>query len=941
MRGLLDWALPARLSTVLSRVWGIYTYMKLLCAVLLGLGFVYSVDAAIARSAKVGALLQQGIATSGHVHALTVFAHFQDETDLAGAAVPAFAGALFDASLPGSISHFYNEMSRGQFALSGAVLPRWYAAKGSTANYAAPDGDFGDFAREIIEVVDAEVDLGLYDNDGPDGLPNSGDDDGYVDFLFIVTRAAPQGFIVDAATGIARLGLGEDYRSNDLALGGGLIRIRADASQRGVGGALQQGRSFEEAAGSMAHEFGHFLLLPDLYDTSDLGSEIDPQEDSAGIGYWGLMAHGNRGWDERGGPNPFSAWSLGQLGWLGVENEQLQIVEENIPDASFADVNDGGKVYLLPEAGTTNYYLVEFRRRGTSYYERNLPGEGLLIWRVNPRVKGNDDELGKLVDLVCADGLYADAGFPLGEQRAPFSGFDNLDFWAGDEAYRAAHGGNLGDATDLWDGVNYTDFWAAANPAAAAGISVENIRSLGERMVADLNVTDHRRAGPIARSQTWSDSIKIVGDISVLPGVRLEIASGTRVEVGGDMLGAGDDPERVEIAVSGQLVSNVSGRGRVLFTSAAAEPAPGDWAGISMGQFARAFLRRTDIEFAVNGIVGDGLSLSPAENSQETRVLQIGEVQLRQLSGDGIRLRNIAEPLLFTGLEVRDIGGVGLWVDGPGLTRVSGAVFVNNAGGGMVRQGGFIELLQGRFENNGLGVEDGANLLLGREVFGQVDGNTFFGGATGIHCVETKEVVIANNVLRSHPIGLLSSSARPRIFSNQFDDNDLALRIEGVAVPLRLDINVVQGGKELLFNASEREVVAANNWWGRDDEAWIAEHISGSVSWHPFLNFDPRVPLDFALRQNYPNPFNASTTIEYQVGINDPIISGHTKVVLEVRSVVGGLVRRLVDQPASPGFYSVVWDGRSDAGERVASGVYYYQLDIGPIAQYRKLLFLK
>lgn len=915
--------------------------MKILCAVLFALGIASSADAAIVRSAKAGALLQQGIATSGHIHALTVFARFQDEEDLAGAVVPAFAADLFDARLPGSISHFYNEMSRGQFAISGAVLPRWYAVKGSTADYANTESGFGDFAREIVEAVDAEVDLGLYDNDGPDGLANSGDDDGYVDFLFIVTRAAPQGFIIDAATGIARLGLGQDYRSNDLALGGGRIRIRADGSQRGVGGAVQQGRNFEEAVGSMAHEFGHFLLLPDLYDTSDLGSEIDPQEDSAGIGYWGIMGHGNRGWDERGGPNPFSAWSLGQLGWLGVENEQLQIVAEDLPDAIFTDVHAGGKVYLLPEVGSNSYYLVEYRRRGTSYYERNLPGEGLLIWRINPRLKGNEDESDKLVDLVCADGQYADAGFPLGVASSPFAGRDNLDFWAGDEAYRASRGGNLGDATDMWDGIRYTDFWAASNPAAGAGISVENIRSLGVRMVADLRVTDHRRAGPIARSQTWSDSIELVGDISILPGVRLEIASGTRVGVGADFLRGGDDPERVRIAVAGQLVSNATGRDRVLFTSTATEPAPGDWQGISMGPLASAFLRRTDIEYAQDGLVATGLTLSAAENSQDARVLQVGDVQLRQLSGDGIRLHEIAEPLGFSGLEVRDIGGVGLWVDGPGLTRVSTAVFVNNAGGGMVRQGGFIELLQGRFENNGLGVEDGANLLLGREVFGQVDGNTFWGGATGIHCIETKEVVITNNVFRSHSIGLLSSSARPRIFSNQFDNNDLALRIEGVAVPTRFDLNVVQGTKDLLFNASEREVMAANNWWGRDDEAWIAERISGAVAWRPFLNFDPRVPLDFALRQNYPNPFNASTTIEYQIGINDPIIAGRTNVVLEVRSMVGGLVRRLVDQPASPGFYSVVWDGRNDAGEPVASGVYYYQLDIGPIAQYRQLLFLK
>ncbi len=57
--------------------------------------------------------------------------------------------------------------------------------------------------------------------------------------------------------------------------------------------------------------------------------------------------------------------------------------------------------------------------------------------------------------------------------------------------------------------------------------------------------------------------------------------------------------------------------------------------------------------------------------------------------------------------------------------------------------------------------------------------------------------------------------------------------------------------------------------------------------------------------------------------------------------MAGLLVRRLVDELASPGFYSVSWDGRNDAGQVVASGVYYYELDIGPITQYRKLLFLK
>ena len=30
------------------------------------------------------------------------------------------------------------------------------------------------------------IDWGLYDNDGPDGMPNSGDDDGFVDVLSVL-----------------------------------------------------------------------------------------------------------------------------------------------------------------------------------------------------------------------------------------------------------------------------------------------------------------------------------------------------------------------------------------------------------------------------------------------------------------------------------------------------------------------------------------------------------------------------------------------------------------------------------------------------------------------------------------------------------------------------------------------------------------------------------
>ena len=146
-----------------------------------------------------------------------------------------------------------------------------------------------------------------------------------------------------------------------------------------------------------------------------------------------------------------------------------------------------------------------FAAVSTAINERNLPGEGLLIWRINPSRYSNNMEAIKRVDLVCADGLFSDAGFPLGREVAPFNGRDNLDFWAHDERYRTDFGGNLGDATDVFDGERFTDFWAASNPASTTGISVTNIRREGGQMVADLKLQDRRRAGPIADTEIWRE----------------------------------------------------------------------------------------------------------------------------------------------------------------------------------------------------------------------------------------------------------------------------------------------------------------------------------------------------------------------------------------------------------------------------------------------------
>jgi len=895
---------------------------------------------------------QTYLPAKGQLHALAVFARFQDENHL-DPALPAYAAALFDPQRPGSLTHYYLEMSQGQFRLNGEVAPRWYGASRTGATYVdntGLGGDYGSFTREILAAVDAEVDLGAYDNDGPDQVPNSRDDDGYVDFLFLNTLTIPHNFIIADATGVAKLGLGDDYVSGDRRIAGGSIRVRADNHPRGRGGTLQRAHTFEVAVGSMAHEFGHALGLPDLYDLDygQLTGPGDPALDSGGVGYWCLMGRGALGWDEQDSPSPLCAWALGRLGWIGPDNANLMVVQEDLPDAQFADVRTGGKVYkLLVSSGAEGekylleeYLLLEHRRAGASFYQRHQPADGLLIWRVRshqsglgPGVPGSGIEQGnnnleedKLVDLVCADGQYLDAGFPAGARPAPELGGDNLDFWAHDEGYRTAQLGNLGDATDLFDGVHFTEYSVITNPASPPGLSVERVRRQGELMLADLRVRDRRWAGVLGGAQTWQDTIEVVADVVIPPGARLQLAPGTLVRFAADQRRAGADPDRCELVVQGQLLVG----NRTRFTSAAPLPAPGDWRGITVAPTGRLILRQATLEYPLVGVEGREL-IFPLD-LENTRILQAGQC--------GVCLDQIKEPVTLLGVEVEGAGQAGIRLGGPAPVRVSEARLSGNGVLGLARSGGYLECLGSVFTGNGGSAATGANLLLGPQVFGRVAGNAFR-GEVGIDCQQCENPLLEQNTLEDHRIGIHSDSGRPHLVGNAFIDNELALLLTGVRVPERMELNAVDNAVRLIENQTGVELVGRNNWWGRGEEAWIASRIEGWVEWRPFLNFDPRMPVDFTLSPNYPNPFDDLTRIDYTVGINKAALDRQSQIVLEVRSLTGGLVRRLVQQPAAPGIYSAVWDGRDELGRPVASGVYCCQLLVDPVLVNRKLLVLR
>ena len=91
----------------------------------------------------------------------------------------------------------------------------------------------------------------------------------------------------------------------------------------------------------------------------------------------------------------------------------------------------------------------------------------------------------------------------------------------------------------------------------------------------------------------------------------------------------------------------------------------------------------------------------------------------------------------------------------------------------------------------------------------------------------------------------------------------------------------------------------------------------------------------FKLYQSYPNPTTRSTVIRFQIPVK-------TSVSLKVYDVTGRLVRTLTRaQSLEPGVYTVEWDGRSDRGLRVPSGVYFYRLVTEGYRATRKLVWVR
>ncbi|MBT3266797.1 hypothetical protein HN371_06570 [Candidatus Poribacteria bacterium] len=98
-------------------------------------------------------------------------------------------------------------------------------------------------------------------------------------------------------------------------------------------------------------------------------------------------------------------------------------------------------------------------------------------------------------------------------------------------------------------------------------------------------------------------------------------------------------------------------------------------------------------------------------------------------------------------------------------------------------------------------------------------------------------------------------------------------------------------------------------------------------------------PYRFQLMANYPNPFNPETWIPFE-------LAEDADVTIRIYGVGGARVRTLDLGSRPQGIYAsqnqaAYWDGSNDRGERVASGVYVYEIAAGDYHATRRMVIMK
>ncbi len=355
--------------------------------------------------------------------------------------------AIFSGSM--GLETYYVENSYGTYhPLGRNVYGNWLTSAHPMSYYGRDAGSSIDMyyghpnrlAMEAVQLADSSVNFASYDTNG----------DGTIDHLVIVHAEHGQ------EEGGSSDRIWSHYSGVSISVDGKQIYDYICVSEF-------------SPMGVVAHEYGHDLGLPDLYDT-DYSSD--------GVGRWCLMGAGS--WN----PNPshLMAWCKMELGWLTPSLAP----GNSVTSATLRSVELYAEAYKVLVA-EKEFFLVENRyAQGAVFDQRggsNLPEWGLLIWHIDETQGSNARDDRRLVDLEEADGN------------------NELD----------TYGSPYGEAGDIWGG-NHPEFGTNSNPSSSSNEGVPTNWKIYNVPASAATVSFN-----IVKGVAWDLSVAVVSCSHLVP----------------------------------------------------------------------------------------------------------------------------------------------------------------------------------------------------------------------------------------------------------------------------------------------------------------------------------------------------------------------------------------------------------------------------------------
>ena len=344
----------------------------------------------------------------------------------------------------GSAAQYFADQSNGAyrpvFDVYGIVtLSRDYAYYGKDNDRGDPEYDEGDDQHAADAIVEAcllvdslyDVDFTQYDSDK----------DGYIDFVYVVYAGRGQADGGDAetiwphnweVTEAMRYAIDDGvtpyctYTKEEAKVDGKYIDSYACSSE--LSGNELNG------IGTLCHEFGHVMGLPDLYDVSygdNYSNHLTPDE-------WNIMDGGAYNGGGHCPPN-YDPWAKAFFGWvapinLGDSASVDTLYANGSANYNVYQINASGEQQGLTESGWC-YYIENRQQTG---WDSFLPSHGMVIWKINydawawssnaPNNTSTEDS--PLWTIVCSRGTKI--GTRYGENNV-FGGASDITEWDGAE----------------------------------------------------------------------------------------------------------------------------------------------------------------------------------------------------------------------------------------------------------------------------------------------------------------------------------------------------------------------------------------------------------------------------------------------------------------------------------------------------------------------------